>query len=136
GRLATRGHAAGGGRGSRDPDRHRGRRHGPRRGGRGCRVIVGEIQPGREGEAPTFKIIRHEWEPLATDPNVRPCEHGQFVLDPKWATVTCGKCQGRVDPFAALLLFAEWYDTLKRRWERAEEAERRLHREHLRDLRR
>lgn len=94
--------------------------------------IVGQIEPGKDGDRATFKIIRN----LGPDRERSGCEHGRFVLDERWATVTCGQCNERVDPFAALMRFAEWWQELQRHRRSMEEAEKRLLGESLRRLRR
>ena len=94
--------------------------------------IVGTIRPSPDGDGPVFEIVRKD----RTDGEVRPCEHGRFKLDERWGTVTCGKCKGRVDPFAALLRFAEWFEALDHRRQMVQEAEKRLLVESLRRLKR
>lgn len=98
--------------------------------------VVAEIAPGPEGGPPLFKILRHDYEVQEAGPNVRPCPHPSFVLDQKWATVTCAECRERVDSFAALMRYAEWMERFKSRQAMAEDAEKRMHVAHLRALRR
>lgn len=97
--------------------------------------IVGEILPGADGEPPVFKIIRDDYELSTAGPNVRPCAHGKFILDEKWATVTCGECHQHVDAFSALMHYAEWGKKWKRQRAFAEQAERSLQLAELRRLR-
>lgn len=69
-------------------------------------------------------------------PDTRPCDHGRFVLDDEWLTVTCGECGERLDPYAVLRRHAVWWEEFAHREARAEEAEKRFHVEELRRLRR
>jgi hypothetical protein len=90
--------------------------------------LVGAIRPGPDGE-PTFRIVRREAR-MYTEreaENVRPCEHHAFILDEKFATVTCGECKSKIDAFAALMLYAEWFERLKHKQYHAESAEKQLY---------
>lgn len=97
--------------------------------------VAGVIIPAKtEGEKPTFEIVpRGRWN--RPEPDVRPCEHSRFILDEEWATVTCGTCREKVDPFAALLWYARIYESrIKHEFQRVQEAEKNLHAEELRRL--
>ena len=94
--------------------------------------IVGTIRPSPDGDSPVFEIVRKD----RTDEDVRPCEHSAFKLDERWGTVACGKCKERVDPFAALLRFAEWWEALEHRRRAVQDAEKRLLRVELQRLKR
>lgn len=77
--------------------------------------LVGRIIPDVRGGAPQFVILRRDEARYRTDDElagVRPCDHPRFILDAKWNTVTCGKCKERLDPFAALLRYAEIQERL------------------------
>jgi hypothetical protein len=95
--------------------------------------VAGVIHPSPDGGAPLFKVV-HRNETWNLGENVRPCDHGNFVLDARWATVTCGECKTQVDPFSALMSFADWWGELTHRQSMAEEAERRMLRQSLRGL--
>lgn len=92
--------------------------------------VMAVIIPGPEGESPTFKILRDHQR----DENIRPCDHRSFVLDEKWMTVTCGECGDRVDAFAALMKYADWWQKMESRRAQMEEAEKNMLRESLRRL--
>lgn len=94
--------------------------------------IVGEIIPQPDGGGPVFRIVNRESHNAG--PNIRPCDHSEFVLDEKWATVTCGKCGERVDAFSALLVFAKWEERWRHQEQMAKEAEKRIHVAELRRL--
>lgn len=99
--------------------------------------LVGAIRPAPDGGEPVFRIIpRNRFaEPgglAATgDENVRPCEHiGErmgFTLDEQWKTVTCKICKQHVDAFSVLMLYATWYERIKREQLQAEHNERSAH---------
>lgn len=91
-------------------------------------TIIGEIRIGPDDRPVVVRVIDARDNFTGT----RECEHGDFTLDRRWSTVTCGRCGREVQPFDALCVFAEHWDRLKRQEERAEEAERKLHLEHLR----
>lgn len=97
--------------------------------------IAGTIRPSYGGGPPIFKIVRHESDLRDAGPNVRPCPHGEYVLDTQFMTVTCGLCHQRVEPFAALLTYAEWGERWRNQAAFAEQAERTLHMAFLRKLR-
>lgn len=98
------------------------------------RVVLGTIRPGENpGDPPIFTIVRGGWD--AREAGVRPCEHHHFVLDPQWSTVTCKDCGDKVEPFAALLHYARWFDRFRARAEQAAHAEKRLTVARLRRLR-
>ncbi len=83
---------------------------------------------------PEFEIIRRSGV-ASPDEDVRPCEHGKFILDEEWATVTCGKCKQRVDPFAALMYYARFYqERIAWRFRELESSEKSLHQAELKRL--
>lgn len=91
--------------------------------------IVGTIQPGPdEGAEPLFERLPGYKE--------RECEHAAFRLDDKWKTVHCGKCDQPLDPYAVLSQYAEWWEQWEQARNRARSAEKDLHKEALRRLRR
>lgn len=96
--------------------------------------IVAEIIPTGLDGPPLFRIVQHDSEVSGAGPNVRPCDHGRFILDTKWKTVTCGDCHTQVDAFAALMVYAKWYHELERRRQSADHAEYQLHITELRRL--
>jgi hypothetical protein len=90
--------------------------------------IVGQIRPGFDGGAPLFKIIRRR-DVLTGygsegNENVRPCDHASFILDEKFATVTCGECKTQVDAFSVLMWYAEWGEKWKMHRLMSERAEK------------
>lgn len=87
--------------------------------------IAGVIRPAREDGTPVFEIIRRDhW--MSPPEGVRPCEHGRFILDEQWATVTCKDCGEKVDPFSALMWYARNYQEVRRERERMLEAKKGL----------
>lgn len=89
------------------------------------RPIIGEIAPEPEAPPrPLFTILRNDkpWEPLPG------CKHGAFQLNTQWLTVTCGECGEKVEPFAVIMAYAEW-------WEKMEARSRRLEWQHVDVLR-
>jgi hypothetical protein len=103
--------------------------------------IVGIIEPGDDGGAATFRIIRRiggargeQHELGSDDAGVRPCAHPRFILDERWSTVTCGECKQVVDAFSALMRYAEWSEQWRRDRGLAEAAEQRLQITVLRSL--
>lgn len=96
--------------------------------------VVGEIGPGGPGQ-PVFRRVHTSDSVRRVEvPNVRPCEHNHFVLDEKWRTVTCGRCQQQVDSFGLLVDYADWEDAWRLRQRSAEQAERRMILECLRSM--
>ncbi|MBA2670572.1 MAG: hypothetical protein H0U67_09390 [Gemmatimonadetes bacterium] len=97
-------------------------------------MVVGVIHPAKsETERPEFEIIRRDgWRDPGAE--VRPCEHAKFILDERWSTVTCGKCKERVDPFSAIMYYAEKYQEIRRRHDWMVEAEKSLHTAELKRL--
>lgn len=104
--------------------------------------IRGYITPAPDDDgAPIFHVIErhHDSEVHSIGvPNVRPCDHVSgkvtYILDEKFHTVTCSKCQTPIHAFAVLMLFAEWNRRHQRdRWA-AEDAERSLHVANLRRI--
>lgn len=96
--------------------------------------LVGAIRPGPNGEPPLFRIIRHDDEVRDAGPNVRPCDHRQFIVDAKFSTVTCGKCHTQVPPCAALIILIEHWDRVICDRQTAADAEKRAHVAELRRL--
>lgn len=92
--------------------------------------IVGRIIPAKGDDDATFEVVR------SSRYDDTKCQHRKFILDTRWNTVECGHCGERVDPFAALLTYAEW----EREWRNTERAQReaakKLLVENLRRLRR
>jgi hypothetical protein len=87
--------------------------------------IAGVIHPARDDGSPVFEIIRRDhW--MQPPEGVRPCDHGNFILDEQWATVTCKKCNEKVGPFAALLYYARNYQEIKREHARLRDAKKEL----------
>lgn len=104
-------------------------------------TIAGTIEPNPNGGKPIFRIIRKYSNPDAAsielgheDAGVRPCAHPSFILDERWATVTCAECKERVDAFSALIRYAEWWEQFQHRRAMHEQAERSLHHTRLRTL--
>jgi len=94
--------------------------------------VAGMIFPTPAGSKPLFKIIRdHERPPE----KIRPCDHPNFVLDQKWATITCGECGQKLDPFSVMMCYAEWWNEMQRHSSHMKEAEKQLHIAELRRLR-
>jgi hypothetical protein len=77
-------------------------------------VIIGVIHPPETpGALPLFTILkRGSYEDEYQRPDEE-CHHGAFVLDERWQTVKCGLCGAKVEPFAALMTFGEWYEKLR-----------------------
>lgn len=74
------------------------------------RLIVGEIAPQPEqGPRPLFVIHRNDrpWEPALPG-----CAHGSFRLNTEWLTVTCGECGEKIEPFAALMVYATCHEKM------------------------
>lgn len=77
-------------------------------------AILGEIL----GNIPDdlFRVV--ERGPLFLhDPRndgVRPCDHRKYVLDDELVVVRCADCKERLEPYAVLRRYAEWFDDLKR----------------------
>jgi hypothetical protein len=106
-------------------------------------AIVGMIRPDpKGGNAPLFRVIRkrdnpeyqHHEVPDAEAPDVRPCAHPRFILDERWMTVTCGECKAKIEPFAAIMVYADWWERHKQQAMMAQMAERRLYIAELRRL--
>lgn len=101
--------------------------------------IIAEIRPSEERpDGPPLKIIRRSHSAkyeMPVDKAVRACQHGKFTLDEKWKTVTCGLCGDKVDPFSVLAYVACWREDFERQRELVTEAEKSLHIEELRRLR-
>lgn len=96
-------------------------------------LVVGIIHHAKDDtEKPEFEIIRRDGYQSFTNP--RPCEHGKFILDEKWASVTCGKCKERIDPFAALMHYAANFQAIERRHVQMVEAEKSNHFSELKRL--
>lgn len=86
--------------------------------------VIGRIHPvSSDSDKPEFEIIRRDAfrEP---EKDVRACAHGKFILDEQWATVTCGLCREKVDPFAALMYYALNYEATRREHQRLIEQEK------------
>lgn len=96
--------------------------------------VIGTIEPAAEpGEPPLFRIIR-EYERQPSEPSE--CDHPAFTLDEKWATVTCSKCNERLDPFAVLRNYANWWERIENRRQMYVETHKKLIVDELRRLRR
>lgn len=94
--------------------------------------IAGIIAPIKDGaERPEFEIVRRGHALWREE---EACKHGKFILDEQWATVTCGKCKERIDPFSALMHYAANFHEIVRRHEQMVEAEKSCHIEELRRL--
>jgi hypothetical protein len=94
--------------------------------------IVGVIHQAKaDDEKPEFTIVRRDLYP---GQNERKCEHGKFILDEQWATVECGLCGERVEPFAALMSLATHWQRIEQARYRAIEAEKATHRAELKRL--
>lgn len=93
-----------------------------------------EFDIGKKEAGPIFTIIRggHRYRESVKD--VRPCDHPRFILDTKWATVTCAECKETLSAFACLLAYAEWWEQFKNRESFAEAAEKKLHVTELRRI--
>lgn len=98
--------------------------------------IVGIIHRVKdETEKPEFEIIRREAMSWQQPPeNVRACQHGKFILDEKWATVTCGRCGEKVDAFSALMYYALNHQATEQQYDRMVAAEISMHNEELKRL--
>ena len=99
--------------------------------------VVGVIHRAKDDtEKPEFEIIRRDTSGWASPPpeSVRACQHGKFILDEQWATVTCGRCGEKVDPFSALMHYAQNYQAIERRHEQMVAAETGMHKEELKRL--
>lgn len=96
--------------------------------------VVGEIRPGDDGK-PMWRVVRNEWELRDAPANTRPCPHEHITIDEKFQTVTCSKCNERIEPFVALKLITNWGDNIERHRISALQAERSLHRAELKRLR-
>jgi hypothetical protein len=98
--------------------------------------VVGRILPSNNGGKPFFEIIRRDEDKWKAPPeSVRACNHGPFVLDMKWSTVTCKKCEEKLDAFAVVAAFAEWEGEWRRIEGNAERARCQLWVDELRRLR-
>lgn len=86
--------------------------------------IVGSIKS--LPERPVFEIVGRD-QTWTSRPEVRPCDHPGFILDAKWASVTCNACGERLDPFAVLMMSAEWSKRLEDQRQELEYAEKRVH---------
>jgi hypothetical protein len=98
-------------------------------------IVVGEIHLAPDGKTPLFRRIRHDYEAgTETGKVARPCDHGAFLLDEKWSSVTCGLCRKEVPAFDALMTLVAHWDRLKSDAAHRERATADLHRAELRRL--
>ncbi|HET7322652.1 MAG TPA: hypothetical protein VFI96_09175 [Longimicrobiaceae bacterium] len=56
------------------------------------------------------------------------------MLDDKWNTVTCARCGEKLDPYAALRSYADWWSELELKQTMADRATKDLYAETLRKL--
>lgn len=94
--------------------------------------VAGRIEPDGHGGRRFTIVGRRSGE--APPANVRPCPHPRFILDDEWNTVTCGKCGERLDPYAALRSYADWWSEFEFRRTMAESASKDLYADLLRQL--
>jgi hypothetical protein len=89
--------------------------------------IAGRILPDPKGGKPLFQVMRG-YHAYGSDEmaGVRPCAHPSYILDPDWMTVTCGECKERLEPFAVLIKYSEWWSEMDHRRDHAEAAAYRL----------
>jgi hypothetical protein len=100
-------------------------------------IVIGEIHLAPDGKTPLFRRIRHDYEAGTEVGKIaRPCDHGAFLLDEKWSSVTCGKCNVVVPAFDALMTLVAHWDRLKADAAQRERATADLNRAELRRLER
>ena len=97
-------------------------------------VILPEItlKDGKPPKKPLFKVERggmYEFDPDN-------CQHGPFILNDKWKVITCDTCGEKLDPYAVVSQYAEWWDRFASRKAGAEVAEKNMYVANLRRMRR